>query len=168
MSDHKRKVPAEKIAEFNEAMVRESERRGYFYDKYTGCCAQSTLLPIQELFGLGDKMTYKAATLFFGGVSGSGHTCGALVGGVMALGLKYGREQPNVERSHSEVQGIGLRLVRWFEKEYGTTSCRELIGYDLTDEKAKEEFLASAVHEECFQRCGKVAGKVAEILNESG
>ena len=168
MSDHKRKVPDEKIAEFKETLVREAERRGYFYDKYTGNCAQSTLLTIQELFGLGDEMTYKAASLLFGGISGSGNTCGALVGGVMALGLKYGREQPNVERSHSKFQDIGLRLVRWFEKEYGTTSCRELIGYDLTDEKAREEFLASAVHEECFQRSGKVAGKVAEILNESG
>ena len=75
MSNQKRTVPDEKITEFREALVREAERRGYFYDKYTG--------------------------------------------------------------------------------------------YDLTDEKAREEFLASAVHEECFKRCGKVAEKVAEILSES-
>ena len=43
VSVQKSMVPAEKIAEFSEAMVREAERRGYFYDKYTGCCAQFTM-----------------------------------------------------------------------------------------------------------------------------
>jgi C_GCAxxG_C_C family probable redox protein len=161
-------VSNEKVAEFREALLREAERRAYFYDKFTGCCAQSTLLAIQELFGVGNEATYKAASLLFGGLSGAGHTCGALIGGMMALGLKYGREQPDVERSHVLGGNAGIRLVKWFEREYGTASCRELIGYDLTDEKARAEFLASAVHEECFQRCGKVAARVAEILTESG
>ena len=158
----------EKITEYQEALVREAERRGYFYDKYTGCCSQATLLTLQELFGLGNELTYKAASGFLGGISRAGSTCGALIGGVMALGLKYGRERPGEGRVSGEMADAGIRLFRWFEQEYGTTSCRELIGYDLTDERAREEFMTSPIHEECFQRCGKVAGKATEIINEIG
>ncbi len=168
MTEQKTEASEEKIAAYKEALVREAERRGYFYDKYTGCCSQATLLTLQELFGLGNELTYKAASGFFGGISRAGLTCGALIGGVMALGLKYGREQPSPQRTRGEMADAGIRLVRWFEREYGATSCRELIGYDLTDERAREEFMVSAVHEECFKRCGKVAGKAAEIINELG
>ena len=37
----------------------------------------------------------KIATGFGGGIAGSGSVCGALVGGVMAIGIKYGRSEVN-------------------------------------------------------------------------
>jgi len=158
----------QKINLSQEDFIRKAEEKGYTNDRDFGDCGQAVLSAIMELLEIEDELTYKAATLMAGGIGQTGITCGALIGGAMALGLKYGRARPDTERSHTQIAPIGIELVRWFEKEYGTTSCRELTGFDLTNEDELQKFMTSAVHEECFRRCGKVAGKVAEIISRRG
>lgn len=148
--------------------IKQAEEKGYVYDKEYGDCGQAVLSAIMEVLGIEDPLAYKAATLMAGGIAQTGITCGALIGGAMALGLKYGRAKPDKERSHTRAAPIGEELVKWFEKEYGTTSCRKLIGFDLTKKEDLAKFMTSAVHEECFRRCGKTAGKVAEIIVSHG
>ena len=49
-------------------------------------CSQCTLLTVQEMFGLPGDDALKAATGFAGGIGRTGSVCGAVLGGVMALG----------------------------------------------------------------------------------
>ena len=161
---------APKIKEHLAETLREAEERGYLYDSSFGCCSQATLLACQEMLGLEDELALKAATFLSGGVVGSGEFCGALTGGIMALGLVYGRPDVAVGSQH-DGSGPGLRLYRWFMKKYGTVSCRELTGgINLLDPEERAVFLApgNEIHEKCFRRCGEVAAKVLEIICEQG
>jgi C_GCAxxG_C_C family probable redox protein len=89
--------------------------------KYRGC-SQTTLLALQENLGMGDLWTFRAATGFTAGVAGKGvGPCGALLGGMMAIGIEFGRgslEEAGIPREGG--QGRPSNLSRTSEL------CREL------------------------------------------
>jgi C_GCAxxG_C_C family probable redox protein len=74
---------------------------------------------------------------FGGGVAGTrDNMCGALSGGVAAIGLMYGRRNPpkgNRERAYE----VSKDFVGRFKTKFGTTICGELIG-DLLREATEE------------------------------
>ncbi|MFZ3047551.1 MAG: C-GCAxxG-C-C family protein [Desulfatirhabdiaceae bacterium] len=76
--------------------------------------------------GLSPEVAMKLASGFPEGIGGSGCTCGALTGGVMALGLF-------LSRGHSEpggnpgVMSASSRLHDDFKACFGSTCCRVLI-----------------------------------------
>ena len=51
-------------------------------------CAQSVLLTMFEYWNGENELIPKIATAFGGGIGRCGSVCGALTGGVMALGIK--------------------------------------------------------------------------------
>jgi len=73
-------------------------------------------------------------TGFGAGMGHFGDTCGALVGGIAALGAVYGRQQipPSPKISHEQMLGTpGLyrlfnRLPHEFQQRFGSTQCRVL------------------------------------------
>ncbi|MBE9502067.1 MAG: C_GCAxxG_C_C family protein [Dehalococcoidia bacterium] len=157
------------IVKSKEAFKKEARERAYRYELQFHGCSQSVLLPLQELLGLEHELTFKAASALCSGV-GASKTCGALLAGVMVLGMKHGRAQIQ-EGLGSLVKGLELaqKLVRKFEQQFGTTSCYEISGIDWTDEKAVMEFLNSQERiEKCAQVVGKTAEMVAELLSEEG
>jgi C_GCAxxG_C_C family probable redox protein len=78
----------------------------------------------------------------FGGGSGTGCICGAVVGGTMAFGLVFADDRKRVKRLTKE-------LHCWFRDKYGATCCKTIL---QTHRKI------------CFDLTGKVAGKVAEMV----
>ena len=63
------------------------------YEELSINCAQGTPAALQEEFRLsGGEEILKAAT-FMPGIAGRKETCGAVIGGLMALGLSYGRDK---------------------------------------------------------------------------
>jgi hypothetical protein len=59
--------------------------------------------------------------------------CGALIGGILALGMKYGRDYSFLEgpveaaqKKQGEAMEQSERLAKWFEREFGTVLCKEL------------------------------------------
>jgi C_GCAxxG_C_C family probable redox protein len=159
---------AGKLMEFRRALIEEAEQRGYLYDATFGGCAQAVVKACQEILDLEDEKAYAAAAFLYGGVCSTGTVCGALTGGLMILGMVYGRSNPTGRETYT-CSGIGLRFVRWFAKEYGTTLCFELNGgYNTLDQVQREEFRKSQAHQDCFKRCGKAAGKIVEMVCEQG
>ena len=67
---------------------------------------------------------------FCGGMSRTAGMCGALVGGIMALGILSGRNSPN--DSHKKVYALTERLVHDFEKQFGSRNCSDLLGCDIS------------------------------------
>lgn len=120
------------------------------------------------MLGLEDDLAFKAGSFFSGGMVCTGAFCGALTGGLMILGMVYGRANPRYGSVH-DGSGAGLKLFKWFEREYGTTSCSELTGVaNMLDKEQRAKFAVSEAHEKCFQRSGEVAAKVVEIIGEQG
>ncbi len=74
------------------------------------------------------------AAAFAGGMF-RGDTCGAVTGALMAIGLAFGDDQKLVEEKAAEFQAA-------FTGRFGSTICRELLGFDFSIpgelEKARE------------------------------
>jgi C_GCAxxG_C_C family probable redox protein len=80
-------------------------------------------------FGLSDEMALRIAAPFGGGMARTGKTCGAVTGGLMGLGLKYGFTAPDGKDAMYE---IAQEFMRHFEERHGSLACRELIGFDIS------------------------------------
>jgi C_GCAxxG_C_C family probable redox protein len=125
-------------------------------------CAQSVLLTMFEYWNGENELIPKIATAFGGGIGRCGSVCGALTGGVMALGIKYGTNEPSLEK-RLKVYELAQKFFKQFEKQHGSVLCRELIGYDLSVPEELEEARKTKVSEE---KCVNFVRKAVEILIE--
>ncbi len=101
----------------------------------------------------------RLATGFGGGIGGSGATCGALVGAVMAVGLIHGRDSPDGDRRTATA--ISQQIHDAFEEQMGSTACRALTGLDLTTREGARELYSSDVHERVCRRAVDLAEQLA-------
>ena len=97
----------------------------------------------------------KFATVLGGGVGGSREEmCGALSGGVLAIGLLHGRTQPGVDVQ--KAKDLATEFRQRFIKEFGTTNCGKLV----------EQFGEEHRSERCRQLTGTTARLLSELLDE--
>jgi C_GCAxxG_C_C family probable redox protein len=103
---------------------------------------------------------------FAGGLGNTGAVCGAVVGAVMAIGLKRGRAD-TLEEGLREL-AVAREFRRRFEAEMETISCRELTGADLTTEKGVEQFMSSDIPQTiCFPAVSVAYRLVVDLLKET-
>lgn len=108
----------------------------------------------------------RAASGFAGGLGNTGSVCGAVVGAVMAIGLKRGRAD-TMEEGLREL-AVVREFRHRFEREMGTISCRELTGTDLTTEEGLEQFMNSDTPMKvCFPAVGAAYRLVVDLLKET-
>lgn len=128
-------------------------------------CAQSILLTMQEYYGTPRNSSIpRIATAFGGGIGRYGSLCGALTGAVMAIGLRYGTNEP-ILKKREEAYRLARKLYEQFEREFSSPFCRELIGYDLTRPEELERARESKVFDE---KCTCFVKKAVEILISLG
>jgi len=125
-------------------------------------CAQSVLVTMFEHWNGENELIPKIATAFGGGIGRCGSVCGALAGGVMALGIKYGTNEPSSEE-RLKVYEVAQKFFKRFEEQHGSVLCRELIGYDLSIPEELEEAGNAKVFEE---KCVDIVRKAVETLLE--
>ena len=107
----------------------------------------------------------RIAGAFAGGIGNSGAVCGAVVGAVMAIGLKQGQAD-TVEQAMSDL-AVSREFVRRFESEMGNINCRELTGVDLSTEEGIKQLMSSETPQKvCFPAVGAAYRLVAELLKE--
>lgn len=163
----------------DEELIRKIRRKALEYDKHSGC-SQSVLLSLQEGLGIGDKESFKAATVLSGGIARRGETCGAVIGALMALGLVAGREKMEDTEQYRRAMEPAKEMCDRFrervedefklDKKLESTICREIQerlygrSFDLTDEKDYQAFLDAGGHSD--EGCPKVCGIAAQIATE--
>ena len=106
------------------------------------------------------------ASGFAGGIGNSGAVCGAVVGGVMAIGLKLGR----AEAMEGMLQNLGVarEFRRRFEEEMGEIGCRELTGLDLSKDEDVAQLMESDISQKvCFPAVSAAYRLAVELLRES-
>jgi C_GCAxxG_C_C family probable redox protein len=112
-------------------------------------CAESVLRGV--CFAQSVELTYQArkmATPFGGGIGRSEDVCGALIGGVLAIGVSLGRTAPEEDRLASyEAAG---KLYKAFQAHFGSTCCKVL---NKSDFKTPEH----------RTRCGKYVGVATRL-----
>lgn len=82
----------------------------------------------------------KLATPFGGGIAAREDTCGALIGGMMVIGMKYGRE--NLDGNKQFTYNVARKFYDWFKGEFGTTNCFQLNHGDYNTPTHKERCCA--------------------------
>ena len=165
--------------------VKKIGEKALEYDKYSGC-SQSVLLALQEAFQIGNMESFKAATVLSGGVARKGETCGALLGGIMALGLVVGREDIKDTQKYRDAMVPSdeiilmfkrrLQEVFGFKEPLNSTICREIQrliygeSFDLTDPVSYKAFLDAGGHSDvgCPLVCAIAAEVTAKKIIELG
>jgi len=127
-----------------------------------------------EEFGLGDMDIIKALSPF-PGFGSTGRICGAVSGGLIALGLYFGSEDmTNYEGTNAAMNAAREFLPR-FEEALGSLQCAEIqenVVFDrFMDPRASAEnrkaFLEAKGYEKCALPAGMGARLAAEIIIES-
>lgn len=128
-------------------------------------CSESVLLAISDWLGIQNRLIPKIATGFGAGIGGCGSVCGAISGGIMALGLKFGRNE--VEKQEMKPYWFAFKLLKRFEKEFGCITCRELTSCDLTTEVGRKKYMEQKFWEtKCRQYIGSVTAAVFDLISE--
>jgi C_GCAxxG_C_C family probable redox protein len=104
-------------------------------------CAESVLLALFEHIEPDSKneLVPKISAGFGGGIGRCGSVCGALTGAIMAVGIKYASNETAVEK-RAKAYAYAKTLLKTFEEQNGTTFCRDLIKYDLSNNEEVAKF----------------------------
>jgi C_GCAxxG_C_C family probable redox protein len=129
----------------------EERTNGYF--KSGHYCSEAVLKSITGVYDKAFDPDLVRAGSGFGGGFGSSHkeACGALTGGIIALGLLYGRTKPTQDPSFLK-ELVNTYRDR-FEREFGSTNCGGLL------ESLGEQ-------DDNFNKCGELTTRAAGILAE--
>jgi C_GCAxxG_C_C family probable redox protein len=121
-------------------------------------CSEAIAYTFNEALGRPfPKEVVKLASAFplgMGALDTGGCLCGALAGGMMVLGMVYGRCEPGSEAP--DVLAKAKELHDWFAGEKGSTCCRALIH--------NFEFGSPEHIDQCVAFTGDVAERVALML----
>jgi C_GCAxxG_C_C family probable redox protein len=118
-------------------------------------------------FGLETENTAipRIAYGFAGGIGNTGAVCGAVVGAVMAIGLKLGRA--DTMQGMLRDLGVVREFRQRFEAEMGDIGCRELTGLDLSIQEDVEQLMNSDIPKKvCFPAVGAAYRLAVELLRE--
>jgi len=114
----------------------------------------------------GNDVIPRIASAFAGGIGNTGAVCGAVVGAVMAIGLKQGRADTMEEMLGN--LAVAREFRRRFEAEMGDIRCRELTGLDLSTEEGLKQLMSSDMPQKvCFPAVGAAYQLVVDLLQET-
>ena len=109
-----------------------------------------------------NELVPKIATGFGGGIGRCGSICGALTGGVMAIGVKCGTNEP-LMKERLKAYETAQKFYRQFEAHNGSVLCKELIGYDLSVPEQRDKATKTKAFE---KKCTVLVKDAVEILLE--
>ena len=102
---------------------------------------------------------------FGGGLGGNGEVCGALVGALGVLGLRFSRAREE-EKEDSRMWSYNQEMMERFRdeivKNHGSIHCREIARVDWKDRDQVRAFYRG----EKILECGRIVGDTANILDE--
>ena len=123
-------------------------------------CAQCILKAMSDKVDFDEDTALKTISCMGMGLL-EGSICGALLGGLAVIGLKYGSSAPD-----SSSRGITIikraQFLMEFRKKYNGLTCPEIMGLDVR----KDEDNLRAYKEGIYEHfCPKMASDIIEILN---
>lgn len=102
-------------------------------------CSQSVFSVFAEGGGVDENTALRIGGAFGGGCARQGEICGAVSGGLMALGLFMGRDRAGDEEVKRYLYDRSGDFMSQFKTRHGTLICRELLEYDLSTPEGAEK-----------------------------
>ena len=125
----------------------------YVKDQFV--CSEAVLYTIHRILGAPLPVEIvRLASGFAGGIGESGYVCGALTGGVMALGLAFGRSEAGA--SCPKLQPATRELLEWFNQEFGSRCCATLT--------KKRRVFGGKETNRCGVMTGETAARTMELI----
>ena len=126
-------------------------------------CSQAVLGVYAEQYGIDPESALAIACGFGAGMGRMGHTCGAVTGAIMVIGLAAGEPDPRSFAAKIRVYGLVRTFIERFTALHKTTSCRELLDCDLSTPEGYEDAQGRGL----FQtQCPTYVQDAVEILEE--
>ena len=139
---------------------------GYDYYLQHGGCTQCVLMAVKDTIGYVTDDLIIASHPLCGGSSllGKG-ICGALSGGLLAIGSKFGRDLKHPDEEMNKLSfKLGKQLIELFEAEFGSFTCDDFQKqeHDRTFNMWNREELEQLKSDKFVKNCAHVSGKVAQ------
>ncbi|MFN2224779.1 MAG: C-GCAxxG-C-C family protein [Anaerolineae bacterium] len=145
----------------------ELARKTFITEENTHGCAETTLIVLQQAFGLPGATDSSPAMALNGGLAWSGGPCGALSGAALAVGRLAGQRIADHKEAKAAARGIIARLMAEFRAEFGHTECRDLVGLDISTAEGHAAFIEGQVwHTVCMAQIAFVLGKLVALGDE--
>ena len=128
---------------------------------------QATFGTLVGYVGAPDRSTVEASTALAGGGANQGSTCGVVTGGCLGITLAHLADVLSEEAGKGEALYERLReYTGWFEREFGSTLCRERSGADLTQVAGLADYLlAGKVVTRCVDHIGLATSRLLGFIN---
>jgi len=122
-------------------------------------------LAVAEKYSIQSNIIPGIASGFCGGMSRTAGLCGALAGGVMALGIVCGRQSS--EDSPKKIYGLTERLVYDFEKHFGSRTCSDILGCDISTREGEADFKTKNLMKTvCLEATVKATDLVMQVIEK--
>lgn len=136
-------------------------------DVYGNCC-RSTLWAIQTHLRKEEPATLKASSVLAGGICGTGQTCGAVLGGLLAIGEALGSENFLDEASYQSANARAKEFVDEIHETFGSTCCfdiqRAVMGWCCDNPAKAEEWQEAGGPMACANVCAEASRRAAAII----
>jgi C_GCAxxG_C_C family probable redox protein len=104
-------------------------------------CAQAVLYAFCDDLKIDRDIALRIATGFGGGMGRRGEICGAVSGGIMVLGLRYGRGEKDDRKKTELTYKKTDELMDRFLRKHGSVICKKLLdGCELTTEEGQKQY----------------------------
>lgn len=144
-------------------MTKQQQATGYFRNRFN--CSQSVFTVFGTVYGLDENDCLRCSCAFGGGMGRLQLTCGAVTGGMMALGLKYGKALNDPEDKKTLTYQKARELMDEFKKIHGSVNCRELLdGLDMNDPDDHKKIIERGLFEKRCERYVEDAVSIVERL----
>lgn len=125
-------------------------------------CSQIIMGEWADRLGMSKEDALKVASTFGAGL-GIGETCGAIIGGMLVLGMKYGNTGENQQEQKDILNAKRAEFLEKFKKAHTHRSCRELLGYDFSKPEDVPKIFESGI---LFEACPRFVRTALDILDE--
>ena len=127
-------------------------------------CAQSVLFAFSDDIGIDNRIALKTACGFGAGMGRKQEVCGAVTGGIIAIGAKYGRDENDDNSATEKTYSKTRELMDKFQTKHGTFMCLELLdGCNLMTENGRKYFKEKDLKNKICKGCVR---DVVQILEE--
>ena len=129
-------------------------------------CAQAVLAVFCEDYDMDTETALKTACALGGGC-GMAELCGAVSGGALVVGLKYGQYILEDASANANCRARRDEFLKRFIEKHGSSTCRGLLGFDYTTDEGAVKY-NQVFSDRASAPCVEFVRNVAQILEELG
>jgi C_GCAxxG_C_C family probable redox protein len=127
-------------------------------------CAQAVFYSYCDDLQFDRDCALKLACGFGAGMGRKQQVCGAVTGGIIIIGLQYGRGERDDRKATEQTYKKTRDLMDRFESQHGTFICRQLLnGCELMTEEGQRTFKENDLMN---KTCKEYVRSVVQILQE--